>query len=115
MANVVGDVEHVLPEPDHRGLMADRVDAAQRSCHDAVIGHVAVEHLSVGVQIVGPPAVRRGQHAVHHAHVMPACDQRVDDVRPDEAGSARDEDHAAPRYGIGGARGAPRRSEFRSP
>ena len=53
-----------------------------------------------GIEVIGPLAVRGLQQRVEDAHLVPALEQRVDDVRADEAGTAGHEDHAAPRYTV---------------
>ena len=93
--DVVGDVAEVDAQADHRRLVADRVDAARaRRSTASGVAHVASGPRSTPSDVVRPPARRRVGECVEHAHPCPSGDERVDDVRADEAGSAGDEDHA---------------------
>ena len=95
VGDVVGDVAEVDAEPDHRRLVADRRDARRSARGDDVrVAHVALDQLGARVEVVGPLAVRGRQQHVEHAHLVPALEQRVDDVGADEPGAAGDEDHA---------------------
>ena len=88
------------PEPDHRRLVADGVDSAQRRADD--VGDRAtspVDELGVGVEVVRRGGVRRRQQQVQHAHSVARVHERVDDVRADEPGASGDENHRAARYG----------------
>ena len=97
MGDVVGDVAEVDAEADHRRLVADRGDAVDGAGDDVGVAHVALDELGARVEVVGPLAVRGGQQQVEHADLVAALQQRVDDVRADEAGAAGDEDGRARR------------------
>ena len=58
------------------------------------VAHVALDQLGARVEVVRPLAVGGRQQRVEHAHLVPGVEQRVDDVRADEAGAAGDEDRA---------------------
>ena len=91
MGDVVGDVADVGPEADHRRLMADVLDALQRRGDGGAVADVAGHELRGGVEVVGPLGVRRRMQRVEDPHLVAAGDERVGDVRPDEAGAAGDE------------------------
>ena len=93
MSDVVGDVGHVEPEPDHRRLVADRVDPAQGRDDDVGVGDVALDELGVGVEVVGGDRVGGVEQRVEDTDLAALGDAAVDDVRTDEAGAAGDEDH----------------------
>ena len=94
MADVVGQVAEVDPEPDHRRLMADRGRAAHGRGGHRRIAQVALEPLGRGVEVARALAVGGGQQRVDAAHGVPAGHERVDDVRADESRCAGDEDRA---------------------
>ncbi len=86
-------VLQVDAEPDHRRLVADDVHAVEDARRQ--VAHVTHDALRPGVEVRRPP-VRvhvRGQ-AVEDAHLVAGVEQRRDDGRPDEAGSAGHEDAA---------------------
>ena len=95
-ADVVGDVADVGAEADHRRLVADVIDAAQRAGHGRAVAHVALDELGRRIEVVRAGGVGGGMQPVEDPHVVAAREQRVDDVRADEAGAAGDE-HAAHR------------------
>lgn len=88
-ADVRGGVREVLPEADHRSLVADRVHAAQR-CPDRVrVPYIGSDELRVGQRWgVG---VGGGQQGVEHDGVVPAVHESGDDVGADEPGPSGDE------------------------
>ena len=94
VADVVGQVAEVDAEPDHRRLMADSARAAHGRGRHRGIAQVALEPLGRGVEIARALAVGGGQERVDAAHGVPACHERVDDVRTDESRCASDEDRA---------------------
>jgi len=55
VGGVVGDVADVGPEADHRGLVANMIDAVQRGRDGGAVAHVAVDELGVGSEVVGSP------------------------------------------------------------
>ena len=61
MPGVIGYVEHVLAETDHRGLVADGVNAPKRRGHGIPIGDVGVNELRFRVQVGGPLRVPDGR------------------------------------------------------
>ena len=73
------------PEADHRGLVADRVDAVQAGLHAVGVAHVAPHPFGIRMQVVGPLGVDPGQQQVQAAHPPPAGQQLVHHVRADEA------------------------------
>ena len=81
-----------------RALVEDDLDAADGRVHALVRAEVALDDLDVPSELreVRPAA---GREVVEHADVVAALEQRLDEVRADEAGAAGDEDalHAAPR------------------
>ena len=82
-------------ESDHRRLVTDGVDAANRPRDRGAIGDVALDQLGLRIEVVGPFAVGGRQQADRApARRGPSCTERVDDVRADETGAAGDEDHA---------------------
>ena len=94
VADVVGDVLEVAAEADHRRLVTHRGHARHRAGDGVRVAEVALDPLGAGVQVVGPLAMRVGQQHVEHADFVAAVEQRVDDVRADEAGAAGHEDRA---------------------
>ena len=104
VGDVVGDVAEVDAEPDHRRLVADRRDAVDRARDHVRIADVALDQLGARVEVVRPLAVRGLEQDVSSTRTSrPAREQRVDDVRADEAGAAGDEDragHDAPGYSV---------------
>ena len=90
---VVADVEHVLPDPNHRGLVAHALHAAQCSRHGARVGHIAFDPLGAGIHVGGGRPVSGGQQGVQYAHRLPALHERVDDVRADEPRPAGHKNH----------------------
>ena len=94
MGDVVGDVAEVDAEPDHRRLMADRGDALDRAGDHVRVAHVALDQLGARIEVVRPLAVRGRQQACRARAPRARLEQRVDDVRADEAGAAGDEDQA---------------------
>ena len=81
--DVVGHVEEVDAQPDHRGLVADVVDAGERALD--------------GIGVADVPSGPR----VEHADVVAAGAQGVGDVRADEAGASGDEhEHHAQRTAV---------------
>ena len=98
MADVVGDVAEVDAEPDHRRLVADGVDAGDRAGDGRRRSRTSPSiQLGARVEVVGPLAVRGARAAASSTRTSwPRVEQRVDDVRADEAGAAGDEDHRVP-------------------
>ena len=94
MPGVVGDVEHVLSEPNHRRLVTHGIDPVNRPRDRAGIGNVALDQLGLGVEVIGPLAMGRRQQAVEYPDGVAVLHERVDDVRADEAGAAGDQNHA---------------------
>ena len=94
VGHVVGDVADVGAEAHHRRLVADRSGAGDRPRGRGGVADVALEPLGARVEVVRPLAVRGRQQAVEDAHLVPALEQRVDDVGADEAGAAGDEDRS---------------------
>ena len=93
VADVVGDVGDVGAEADHRGLVADRGHALHRGLGDGRVAQVGLEELGARVEVVRALAVRGRQQRVDDPDLLAALEQRVDDVRADEAGASRDQDH----------------------
>ena len=60
---------------------------------DGRVAQVGLDQLGARVEVVRALAVRGGQQRVDDPHLLAALEQRVDDVRADEAGAAGDEDH----------------------
>ena len=84
-----------VAEADHRGLVADGVDAVERARDDRGPSRTSPRHvLGARVAVRGRAGVGGGVQDVEHADLVPAGEQRVDDVRADEAGAAGDEDAA---------------------
>ena len=73
--------------------MHDRVDAVERAANRIGVAHVADDELDVGGEILGPRhvAVHLRDQRVERAHAIAAREQRVGEMRADEARAARDE------------------------
>ncbi len=76
------------------------LDAVEGAAHDLGVAHVAAHVLRLGLRIrrpVGAGAVHLGVERVEHAHALALADERIHQVRTDEARSAGDENlHASP-------------------
>ena len=72
-----------------RDEVDDRLDALDRTPEAVRVGHVALDELAAE----RPRAFFGLAH--EGAHVLPAGEQRVHDVAPDESRAAGDEDHFA--------------------
>jgi hypothetical protein len=72
--------------------MADGVDAMQRASYRDLVGDVGDHQLGAGIKVVGELGVDVRTERVEHAHLVALAEERIDDVRPDEAGTAGDED-----------------------
>jgi hypothetical protein len=84
---VQGQVGQVHAEPDHGGLVADRVHASQRLVDRGRIAHVT--HDQVGITVRGPAVVHGGRERVQAADLVARLLERRGNVRPDEAGRTR--------------------------
>lgn len=111
-ADVRRGVRELLAHPDHRRLVAHRVDPGQRRPHP--LGVAQIRH--DGRRLLGPVAAGMGggQQRVEHHRLVPGRRQLPYDLRSDEPGSAGDqyahEAHARRRAaGRGEARGEPPR------
>ena len=85
----------LLADADGGGEVIHRVDAVERASDRIRVAHVAAEQLDVGVKIRGPPgigAVHLRRQIVERADAMSVPQQFVGEMRPDEAGAARDQD-----------------------
>ena len=78
--DVVADLGEVEAEPDHRRLVADRVDPVDRGGRDGGVGEVALDQLGGRVQVVGAARVGGGMEAVEDADLVPFGDQQIDQV-----------------------------------
>ena len=58
----------------------------------AAITHVAALQLRAGIEVVGELRMDIGRERIEHTQLMPVGQQRVDDVRADEAGATGYED-----------------------
>jgi hypothetical protein len=93
VADVGGQVAEIDAQADHRRLVADMGHARGRPRGDHGVAQIALQQLGGGIEVAGPLAVRGGQERVEHADLLPRLEQRVDDVRADEAGASGDQDH----------------------
>jgi hypothetical protein len=93
VADVRGQVAEVDAEPDHRRLMAYVGDAGDGPLRHGGIPQIALDQVRRRVEIRGPLAMRGRQERVEHADLLPGLQERVDDVRADEAGASGDQDH----------------------
>ena len=82
------------PSPTIAAWWHTCVDAVDRARRDVRVAQVALDPLRGGVEVVRPHAVRGGQQRVDHAHRVARREQRVDDVRADEARAAGHQDRA---------------------
>ena len=94
MGDVLGDVAEVDAEPHHRGLVAHGGHALDRAGRDRRVAHVTLDQFGAWVQVIRPLAVGGGQQRVEHADLAAPLQQRIHDVRADEAGATGDEDRA---------------------
>jgi hypothetical protein len=78
---------HGARDRAERAEVVDDLDAAHRRVNALVRPQLSFDHLGVAGQV---GAITR-REVVQHAHVVPALDQRVHEVRADEAGPACDE------------------------
>ncbi len=76
--------------------MEDPIDALERRGDVVVAAEVADHQLRRGVEVLRRPAGRMGERVevVEDPHLLPAGEQRVDEMGADEAGAAGDEDAA---------------------
>ena len=94
VADIVGDVEEIVAEADHSGLVADALDADESPLDGRRVADVALDEVRLRRKIAGDRGV--GQERVEHPHLASFGEQGVDDMRADEAGPTRDEDHRDP-------------------
>ena len=116
MADVERQVLQVDAEADHRGLVADGVDAVERGV-TAAASRTSPCTRSARASRARRPAVRRARRAAARRARAPRGrlgQQRVHDVRADEAGSAGDED-AHPPDASARTAGPARRPSSRAP
>ena len=73
--------------------MEDDLGPADRSMDPFVRTEVALDDLDVASER-GEVRAAPGREVVEHADVVAALEQRLDEVRADEPGAARDEDAA---------------------
>ena len=92
MGDVVAHVEEVGAQADHPGLVADVLHSVEDVPDGVRITHVALDEVDL-VRQVGGGLGMRGER-VEHAYGPAFGEQRVDDVRADEACASGDEDHA---------------------
>ena len=71
--------------------MEDDLDAAHGVVDALVAAELALDELDVSIESRQVGAVA-GREVVEHAHVVAPREQRANDVRPDEARAAGDED-----------------------
>ena len=89
VADVVGDVERCRARGPTIAAWWQTA-STPRSARATALGsrHVAPDELGLGVEVIRWPRVRRREQRVEHAHLVTVGEQRVDDVRADEAGAA---------------------------
>ncbi len=95
VVHVGHDRVHGLPHPDLRREVNDGAHARQRAVHGRRVADGGVHQLHAGRQVAragGADAVHLGLERVEHAHGGAAREERVHEVRADEAGAAGDED-----------------------
>jgi len=88
---VLRQVGQVHAQADERGLVADCVDAVQRSRDQLRVPDVADDQLGPGRPVIRHAVVDRRVQRVQSAHVMALRQGRVGDMRADEAGGASNE------------------------
>ena len=90
-AHVTLHLVHGLPDADLRGLVVDHLEAFERTPKYLFVAHVATHELGLGVQVRGPlgVAVYLRHQRVEHADAVAARDERVHEMRADEARAAR--------------------------
>ncbi len=71
--------------------MEDDLDSAYGVVDPLVAPELALDELDVPIE-PGQIGAVAGREVVEHAHVVAPCEQSANDVRPDEAGAAGDED-----------------------
>lgn len=103
MVDVAAQVVHRLAVADLAALVEDDFDAVERGGDGVGVAQVADDELGVGRQVVRPP-VRVGLlvERVEDPDAVAAGQQRVDEVRADEAGAPGDEREAQLSDGSGG-------------
>ena len=70
-----------------RRLMEHDLAARHRACHRGRVGHLALDEGGGRMKVRG----EAGGKVVEDHHVVARLDQRVDEVRADEAGAAGDQ------------------------
>jgi hypothetical protein len=87
----------------------DRVDAREATADRLRVAEVGLDVLGSGVDVLRPVAMCERQERVEDACLGAELDERVDDVRADEAAAAGDEERSTPatRSCSSGARIAP--------
>ena len=99
--HVALDLVHRLADAHGRGLVEDRLDAVERARHGRAVAHVADQQLgAAGSRCAGRCAASArapaGSRLSSTRTRVARGDERVHEVRADEAGAAGDEDlHAA--------------------
>ncbi len=86
---VVWQVEYVRSEAHHLSLMADSIAPAPSSRRGRRAAHVTLDELRVRVDLGSLPMGDRQEHP----HLVAVLDQRLDDVRANEAGAAGYKNH----------------------
>ena len=99
-AEVVGrrvrrQVVEVDPEPDHRGLVADRVHTGQCTGDSVRVPHVRDHQVDAGRQL-RRHSMHRRQQRVQHPDAVPGGEQPLDHMRPDEPRSPRHQNPHGP-------------------
>ena len=73
--------------------MEDYVDVLQRGAHGLRIANVALHEFRRRIQVFRRAVgMNLTDQRIQHPHLTPAFDQRINQMRPDESGAARDED-----------------------
>ena len=101
--DVGADRVHRLADPDHGRQVDDHGCLRERAVHGPRVSDRAVDELDglrEELRLDRPGPVHLGIETVEHADRRAPCDQRLDEMRADEPGAARDQhplsDHRPP-------------------
>jgi hypothetical protein len=83
-----------LANADFGSLMKDSFDIFERALYEIGIANVALKKFGVCVQMLRASilTVDLRDKSIEHAHVVPGCDERIDQMRADESGPTSDKD-----------------------
>ncbi len=88
-ANVTLNFIHGLPDAHFGRFVKNRIDAVQCALNHRRIAHVAVNELSSRINVLTCVFAMNLRHQqIQHPHLMAALDQRICEMRANEAGAA---------------------------